>query len=106
MDSKSILRIDGVRYTMNRLKAGTYRQVLLLGEDYKNHSDEDFVEDMIEIIRVAFGLTKEQAAQIDMDTVVPTFRAIQQRVRTTFIERAAEVPNEEGPEETELPGQS
>jgi len=94
-----VLRIDGTRHALGKIKAGTYRQVLLLGEDYKNYSDQDLVDDMQEIIRVAFDLTKEQASRIDTDRIIPTFRKIQKLAMEVFIEKAAEVPNAEGSEE-------
>ena len=102
---KPIIRINGVRYTMDRLKAGTYRQVLLLGEDYKNYSDQDLIDDMQEIVRVAFGLSKEQINEIDIEQIIPTFRKIQKITQDVFVAKAAEIPNEEGPEAS-LTGQS
>ena len=99
-----ILKIDGVRHTMGQLKAGTYRQAILFGEDYKNCSDVELVEDALEIVRVAFDLTKEQAAQIDVDKIIPTFLQIQELAQRVFIEKAAEVPNEQGP--ADYPGQT
>lgn len=99
-----ILRINGVRYAMGKLKAGTYRQVMLFGEDYRNFTDAELVEDALEIIKLAFGLTHELALQIDVEKIIPTFLQIQELAQRVFIEKAAEVPNEQGP--ADYPGQT
>lgn len=106
-----ILRINGVRFAMGKLTAGTYRQVMLFGEDYKirtkenkqKYSDVELIEDALEIIKLAFKLTNEQAQQIDIGTILPTFLEIQEAAQGAFIEAAAEVPNAEGP--ADYPGQ-
>lgn len=105
MDSP-ILKIDGKRYTMGRLKAGTYRQIVLLGEDWANYSEEELIEDSRGIVRDAFGLTQEQADRIEMEAVMPTYRKIKALAEDLFVDRSKQIPNEDGPETTELPGQS
>ena len=106
MESRLILRIDGTRHTMGRLKAGTYRQIILLGEDYKKYAEQDIIDDMVEIIKEAFGLTKEQAEKIDAETILPTFTEIQKIAQRVFTVRAAEIPNADGPEGTNQTGPS
>lgn len=101
-----ILKIDGKRYTMGRLKAGTYRQIVLLGEDWPNYSEDELIEDCRAIVRDAFELTQEQSDQIEMEQVMPIYRKIKELAENVFVVRSAELPNGAGPAENNEPGQN
>lgn len=101
-----ILKINGKRHTMGRIKAGTFRQIVLLGEDWPNYPEEELIEDCRYIVRDAFGLSKKQADQIAMQDVMPIYRRIKALAENVFVERAAEVPNAQSPEEIILPGEN
>ena len=106
MDKQPVLKIEGRRYTMGRIKAGTYRQVVLLSEDWLHYTEEELLEDARIIVRDAFGLTQQQADQIEMQQVMPTYRKIKAMAEELFVARAAEIPNASGPETKEDPGRS
>jgi hypothetical protein len=91
---------------MGKIKAGTYRQIVLASEDWENYDDDELIEDARAIIRDAFGLTPEQADKIEMECVMPTYRKIKSLAEELFVARVAEIPNAEGPANSNEPGQS
>jgi len=106
MDKQPVLKIEGKRYEMGRIKAGTYRQVVLMSEDWLHYTEEELLEDARVIVRDAFGLSQELADKIEMAQVMPTYRKIKAMAEDIFVTKAAQIPNAAGPETKDDPGRS
>lgn len=98
MEKTPVLRINGTRYKAKTLSMGAYRQIVLLIDDVGEMEQEDLKDDMLEAIRLTFGLTPAQADEIDAADVIPTFRAITQWAQMVFTSKVQKLPNAESPE--------
>lgn len=104
MQASPILRINGKRYKIQRVKMGAYRQIMMLVDDMENLTQDELKEDILEALRVGFELTKEEAEQIDTADLFPMFGKLASYVQRAFTARAAQIPNAPSPAAT--PGQS
>lgn len=104
MGKNPIIRINGTRYKAKRLKMGAYRQIIMLIDDIEEMDAEDFKDDMLETLRLTFGLTQEQADDINAADVMPTFRAVAAWAQGIFTAKIAQLPNAQSPDVT--PGQN
>lgn len=77
---------------------GAYRQIVMLIDDIGEMSPEDLKDDMLEAIRLTFGLTPELADEIDAADIIPTFRAITPWAQMIFTSKVKNLPNAESPE--------
>ena len=104
MDTSPILRINGKRYKIHRVKMGAYRQIMLLVDDLENLSQEELKDDILEAIKTCFELTKEEAEQVSAADIFPLFGKLASYVQSAFTAKAAQIPNGQSPDAT--PGQS
>lgn len=100
MKGNPTIRINGKRYIATKMKAGAYRQIMQLIEIMDGIEQEELHEDMLEAIRLAFDLTPEQADQIDVADIIPTFARLSVWAKQAFMLKAALIPNAEGPATT------
>ena len=104
MQTSPILKINGKRYKIQRVKMGAYRQVMMLVDDMDNLTPEELKEDILEVIRTCFDLTREEAEQVDTADLFPLFGKLASYVQNAFTQRAKQIPNAESPDAT--PGQN
>lgn len=104
MENRPVIKIAGKRYTAKHLTMGAYRQLVLLMQDVQALTEDEFKDDACLVIQETFGLTPEQADQIEVADVLPLFRAITQWATGIFTSKVEQLPNVQGPEET--PGQN
>ena len=90
-----IIKINGIRYKAKRPKMGAYRQIIWLVDDIGNLSADDFKDEALQIIRMVFKLTEQQADDIDVADVIPTFKALVSWAQAAFSGGVAQFPNEE-----------
>lgn len=101
MGKTPVLKIDGVRYTARRLKFGAYKQILLLTDALDELNELELQEDIVEALRLTFDLTREQADRIDVEDLVPVFRAVAVWARGRFTAKVQQIPNAESPDATQ-----
>lgn len=104
MENAPVIKINGLRYKANKLSMGAYRQLVLLMEDMKNLTENEFKEDAVTVIRETFHLTAEQADMIDAADVIPVFGKISQWAISIFTSKVEQLPKQESPQA--IPGQS
>ena len=100
MKGNPTIRINGKRYIATKMKAGAYRQIMQLVEIMQDIEQDEMHEDMLEAIRLTFDLTQEQADQVNVADIIPTFAHLSVWAKRAFLLKAALIPNEEGPEAT------
>jgi hypothetical protein len=104
VNESPILKINGKRYKIQRVKMGAYRQVMMLVDDMDNLTPEELKDDILEVVRVCFDLTKEEAEQVDTADLFPLFGKLASYVQMAFTQKAKQLPNAASPDAT--PGQS
>ena len=98
MEKSPKIRINGTRYKAKTLKMGAYRQIVLLIDTIGEMDPEELKEDMVEVLRVTFGLTSAQADEIDAADVIPTFRTVTAWAQGIFTAKVRNLPNAPSPE--------
>lgn len=98
MEKSPTIRIHGTRFRAKSLKMGAYRQIVLLIDHIDELDPEELKEDMVEVIRIAFDLSAEQADQMSAADVIPTFRTLAVWAQGIFTAKAQQLPNVQGPE--------
>ena len=104
MQASPILKINGKRYKIQRVKMGAYRQVMMLVDDMDNLTPEELKEDILDVIRICFDLTRDEADQIEAADLFPLFGQLASYVQGAFTSKAQQIPNADSPDAT--PGQS
>ena len=104
MQASPILKINGKRYKIQRVKMGAYRQVMMLVDDMDNLTPEELKEDILDVIRICFDLTREEAEQVDTADLFPLFGKLASHVQNAFTAKAQQIPNADSPDAT--PGRS
>ena len=99
MEIGPVLKIDGKRYKARRLKFGAYREIMLIMEEVNAMDEEEFKEAMVDAIKISFGLSKEEADNIDTADLVPTFQKLAVWVQLAFTSKVKKLPNEMSPAE-------
>ena len=83
---------------------GAYRQVMMLVDDMDNLTPEELKEDILDVIRICFDLTRDEADQIEAADLFPLFGQLASYVQGAFTSKAQQIPNADSPDAT--PGQS
>ena len=106
MGKTPVIKINGIRYKPGKLTFGAYRQIMLLADEIGDMSQEECEEDMLSVLRVTFGLTREQADQIDARDVLVKYREVSRWAIGAFTEKARALPNGDGPDEADPTGRN
>lgn len=94
------IKIGTARYRAGKLKMGAYRQIMMLVDAIDGIAQDELEEEMLECVRLVFGLTKEQADQIAVADILPLFRTVTQWAQLEFTAGVDSIPNGEGPDAT------